>query len=296
MKQKAIIQTLITLMVSAISFGQTTQFRYRVLIQKKHVVTQDIKTEKADTVKLPAGTVISSQKKYTLDDIEYTADIKETIRENTIIYGVKDVPKNETLPGWASVAVDKDDKSKLNINYWLGDKYDRNGKYYIKLKNREYASFWFNCIEGGALIIPFKYRPKFTKNNIDIKEQFTADINVGAYLGYSFGKINYMYRKNEEKEPSKWLVSIGPFISVSRVEADPLTSLAANDPLKEKIAFATVSPGIGLITSIYNFRFGIFLGKDIAVGPTAQKWDYTNKWWWGFGFGYNIGLLWGAAK
>jgi hypothetical protein len=296
MKQKAIILTVITLMISAISFGQTTQFRYRVRIQKKHLVLQDIKTEKADTVELPTGTVVSSQKKYTLNDIEYSADIKDTIKEKTTIYGVKDVPKRDTLPGWATVAVDKDDKSKLHINYWLGDTYDRNGKYYLKLENRENASFWFNCIEGGALTIPFKYRPKFTENNVDISDQFTADLNVGAYFGYSFGKIKYMYRKNEDKEPLKCLVSIGPFLSVSRVEIDSTTSLSSTEPLKTKIAIATVSPGIGLMISIYNFRFGVFLGNDLAIGQTAQKWDYHNRWWWGFGLGYNIGLLWGATK
>ena len=284
------------LLVTNLTFGQTTQFRYRVKIQKKHLVLQDIETKDADTVKLPPGAVISSQIKYQVADTDYTADIKDTLTDGMIIYGTKDIPAKKILPGWATVAVDKDDKSKLNINYWLGDTYDRNGKYYLKLKNREYASFWFNCIEGGALTIPFKYRPKFTKNNIDISEQLTADLNVGAYLGYSFGKTKYMYRRNEDKEPSKWLVSIGPFLSVSRVEADSLSSLSAKVPLKEKTAFTTISPGVGLMTSIYNFRFGVFLGKDLSIGSTAQKWDYRNKGWWGFGLGYNIGLIWGATK
>jgi hypothetical protein len=234
MKLKTTILTVVSLMATAITYGQTTQFRYRVLIQNKHKVIQDVKTEKADTLNLPAGTIISSQKKYKIGDTEYTADIKDTLKTSTQILGTKDIPTNKILPGRATVAVDKDDKSKLHINYWLGDKYDRNGKYYLKLKNRQYASFRFNCIEGGALTIPFKYRPKFTKNNIDISDQFTADLNVGAYLGYSLGKIKYMYRKGEEKEPSKWLVSIGPFLSISRAEIDSTTTLSATEPLKIK--------------------------------------------------------------
>jgi len=293
---KTTLTIALILLVTNLTFGQTTQFRYRVKIQKKHLVLQDIETKGADTVKLPRGAVISSQIKYQFADTAYTADIKDTLANEMVIYGTKDIPVTKELPGWATVAVDKDDKSKLNINYWLGDTYDRNGKYYLKLKNREYASFWFNCIEGGALTIPFKYRPKFTKNNIDISEQLTADLNVGAYLGYSFGKTKYMYRKNEDKEPSKWLVSIGPFLSVSRVEADSLSSLTAKVPLNEKRTFSTISPGVGLMTSIYNFRFGVFLGKDMSIGSTAQKWDYRNKGWWGFGLGYNLGLIWGATK
>jgi len=228
MKVKFVIFTATIFFMVTHTFGQTTQFRYRVWIQKKHKVIQDVKTEKADTVNLRAGTIISSQKKYKIDDIEYTADIKDTIKTDTKIFATKDIPRNQTLPGWATLAVDKDDKSKVNINYWLGEQYDRNGKYYLKLKNRQYASFWFNCVEGGALTIPFKYRAKFTKNNIDIPSDFTADLNIGAYLGYSFGKVKYMYRKNEDKEPSKWLVSIGPFLSVSRVEID-----STSTPIKE---------------------------------------------------------------
>lgn len=293
--KKLFIQSII-LLAGLTTYCQTTQFRYRVLIQKKHLVKQDVKTEKADTVILKAGTVVTSTKKYSLNDIEYVANIADTLKTDQTILATKDVAASLQLPGWATVAVDKDDKSKLHINYWLGSKYDRNGKYYLKLKNREYASFWFRCVEGGALTIPFKYRPKFTKNSVDISDQFTADVNVGAYLGYSFGKIKYMYRKNEEKEPSKWLVSFGPFLSVSRIEIDSSTTLSAKEPLKIKKPFATVSPGIGLMTSIYNFRFGVFIGKDIVIGETARKWDYHDKLWWGFGLGYNIGLIWGAAK
>lgn len=293
---KRLILLAIAVTMASLCYSQSTQFRYRVYIQSKHIVIQDEKNENGDTVKLKAGTIVSSQRKFKIGDTEYTADVKDTLQQNTILYASKDIPTKKSLPGKATVAVDKDDKSKLHINYWLGSKYDRNGKYYIKLQNRQYASFWFDCIEGGALTIPFKYRPKFTKNNVDVQDDFTADLNVGAYLGYSFGKIKYMYRKNEEKEPQKWLISVGPFLSVSRAEIDSTTTLSAEEPLKKKKAIATVSPGLGLMTSIYNFRFGVFLGNDLAIGSTARKWDYHDKWWWGFGLGYNIGLIWGSGN
>ena len=393
------------------SSGQSTQFRYRVKIETKHKVMQEIKMTNADTVKLPNQAIISSQKKYQIGETEFIVDIKATLRHDTIIYASKTILKTITLAGWATVSVDKNDKSKLNINYWrnpankfaLGSKLriDREGKikektlkeetefnvihisladyrnyiankrqislledklkkdttnitayppksktdsiekiinkisylksktssllwfdsstekifklsksgdtlsiyankyhgnYSIQLENREYVSFWFNCIEGGALTIPFKYIPKFTKNNVEISNQFTANLNVGAYLGYSFGKTRYMYRKNEDKEPSKYLVSAGSFLNVSRIEIDSTTSLSATEPLKTKKTIATISPGIGIMTSIYNFRLGVFVGNDLAIGRTAQKWDYHNRYWWGFGFGYNIGLLWDATK
>ncbi|WET69065.1 hypothetical protein [Sphingobacterium sp.] len=296
MKLKITFSAITLLLISSWAHSQTTQFRYRVFIQKKHKVIEETKKEGADTVRLPAGAIVSYQKKFKLKGIEYTADIKDSIKSDTELYLAKDVPEVTMCPGSATVAVDKKDKSKLHINYWLADKYDRDGKYYIKLKNREYVSFWHQSIEGGPLTIPFKYRPKFEKNGKNISDEFTADLNIGAYLGYSIGKIKYMYRRNEEKEPSKWLVSVGPFLSVSKVEIDSTSTVSALEPLKIKKNIATVSPGIGVMTSIYNFRLGVFLGKDIAIGETARKWDYHNKWWWGFGFGYNVGLLWGAAK
>ncbi len=296
MSYKVLIIGVMFIMNWVVCRGQTTQFRYRVYIEGKHLVKQDIETPNADTIKLPIGAVISNQRKFKYNDIEYIADIKDTLKKDRVIYGTKDVPNLMKLPGWAIITVDKDDKSKLNINYWLGNKYDKNGKYYIKLENRDYVNFWFNSFEGGPLTIPFKYRPKFRRNNIDISDEFTADLNIGAYLGYSFGKITYMYRKNEDKEPSKWLVSIGPFLSVSRIEIDSLTTLSATEPLKQKKAIATVSPGIGVMTSIHDFRFGVFLGNDLAIGRTAQQWDYGNRWWWGFGLGYNVGLLWNVKK
>ena len=68
MKPTFTILTVITMMTTALTFGQTTQFRYRVFIQNKHKVNQDVKTEKADTINLPAKTIISSQKKFKIND------------------------------------------------------------------------------------------------------------------------------------------------------------------------------------------------------------------------------------
>lgn len=55
MKLKFTILTVITLVTTTLTYGQTTQFRNRIWIQNKSKVIQDIKTEKTDTVNLPAG-------------------------------------------------------------------------------------------------------------------------------------------------------------------------------------------------------------------------------------------------
>lgn len=296
MKRTGLFILMFLCAVNFVCFGQSVQFRYRVLVQSKHMVYRDAKSHNKDTLVLQPGTLVTSKKSFKTEGQEFEAVYVDTVKSLRRIFLEKSEPRLLSLPGWATIAVDKDDKSILHVNYWLGAKYDRNEKYYLKLENRQYASFWFNSIEGGALTIPFKYRPKFKKNNVDVPSELTADINVGGYLGYSFGKIKYMYRRNEEKDPSKWLVSIGPFLSVSKVDVDSSSSISATEPMKQKKTIAVLSPGIGLMTSINDFRFGVFVGNDWAVGKESQKWDYHNKWWFGFGFGYNLGLIWGAAK
>jgi len=68
------------------------------------------------------------------------------------------------------------------------------------------------------------------------------------------------------------------------------------NPLKSKKAIATFSPGVGIMTSIFNFRIGAFLGTDLVVGETAKSWDSYKKPWIGFGLSYNIGFIWGTGK
>lgn len=404
-----LVLMMLLFVLASTCYSQSTRFRYKVYIQKKHLVKKDLKIGVIDTVSVMRGSAIKSEKTITKGDVTYTITTNKAVKNDSDIYMPITSPVIFSLPGRAIISKDKDDSSRININYWLNAsnefhagtklkiadskktlelilkqdtsiyvnyislkrykkhikdqatfvklnktldsitknnwnqqqaridsvkelsckitilkinikqlawfdysnqkifKIDRKGDtagiyakkyeddYYLKLKNRQYASFWFDCVEGGALTIPFKYRPVLNKNGVHISDDFTADVNVGMYLGYSFGKINYMYRKNESKPPSSWLVSIGPFLSVSRVEVDSLNTLSAAEPLKTKRSIATISPGLGLMTSIYNFRFGVFLGNDLAIGSHAKKWDYGNKFWLGFGLGYNIGLLWGTG-
>jgi hypothetical protein len=147
------------------------------------------------------------------------------------------------------------------------------------------------------MTIPFKYRNGYkVRKDLRINNDLSADLNIGTYLGYSFGQVTHMYRKNEEKSPSKWLITIGPFFNLSRVEIDSSTTLSNDKPLTKKVAVATFSPGLAVMTSIYNFRAGVSVGKEYAFGATGRKWDYHDEWWFGFGVGYNLGFIWGVNK
>jgi hypothetical protein len=396
--------------------AQPTVLRQRVWVSDNKLVKYD-KVMKLDTIKRSAGDVITSEKKYKKGSQEFTLLTRDTINstDSRIELVDKPVPQDIRLTGRATVSVDKEDKSKLHLNYWLEHKVEfekgtdiviKEGKkvtrqkvkadstiritlidpkdygsfrqnparkkividsiailslaaretgnsklkalrrelaaleaedvridwlkhtdkliyvmkrneqtekydtahvyaqkyskdYYIKLGNREYVGFTSKSIEIGALTIPFKYRFPFEKNKVDISDDFTADLNVGLYVGYTFGRINYVYRKNEDHEPiHRAKVTLGGIFSASRVEIDSMKTLGAETPLAkdEKRAIAVFSPGLGLMLSIQKVRIGFFYGWDIAAGPYAKRWDYNKEGWFGFGVGYNLGLLWTTPK
>lgn len=302
MNKTLIIITFCLLGITANS--QTEKFRYRVIVPNNFTYRNPIDTVfiqydsiTSKPINLKKGTIITTEGEYKKNGITYKYVLNDTLDTSTKVEVKTSKPiQFKNAKGYATLKVDEKDKSKLHINYWLGDKYDPKKDYYIKLKNRQSAKFWYNTIEGGALTIPFKYRPSFEKNGKEIEEQFNADLNVGMYIGYSFGRVTYMYRQLEETKPTDWKVSIGPFLSVSTTKIDSLTTSGADAPLTREVEIATVSPGIGLMTSISNFRFGVFVGKDIAFGKTGKKWNYNNKIWFGFGIGYNLGLIWGKNE
>lgn len=278
------------------STGQTRQFRYKVKIRNSHKVKENTKSTLRDTVELKLGTVLTYEKKLKINKKEILSVFKDTIKKDTILF----IPKEELIPessGWATIKQDDKDKSILYVNYWLQDKYDKKTDYYIKLENRDYVKFWFSAFEGGAITIPFKYRKGFSMDSISVSSDFSADFGIGAYIGYSIGQINYSYRRHEDVKPSKWSISVGPFLGVSRVILNKNNTITAEEQLidKEEKNIAVISPGLGVMTSVYDFKIGIFWGRDIAVGSEAQKWDFNKRTWFGVGIGYNI-LLFGKAK
>ncbi len=180
------------------------------------------------------------------------------------------------------------------------EKYQNDGDYFFKLENRQYISLRYQSIEIGALTVPFKFRPGYyvSDKNIRVNSQFTADINIGTYIGYTVGKLKYTYTKNVDSAPRKKQFSTGPFFTFSRVEIDSLSTITASKPLRDGIkkGIATFSPGWGFMGSIYDIRVGFFIGTDVAMSSLGRKWIYNNRPWFGFGVGYNLALIWGGGK
>lgn len=191
------------------------------------------------------------------------------------------------------------DKSDTNkIDYYLVDKYSSDIDYYLKLENNYYISLPTTSFDLGPITIPLKIRPGFSKkiNNedIEISSSVEGDLNIGVFGGFSVGRTRFRYQKTEMKELSKINFTIGGFIGISKQDVDSLSSNASKEPLANGIKknFATISPGIGLLATIYNFQLGLLFGIDTGIGKNAKSWNFNNRPWIGFGIGYSLSSLW----
>jgi len=180
-------------------------------------------------------------------------------------------------------------KKDSELDFYLINKYDQNTDFYLKLENRQFLSLKRESYVFGPITIPFKYRFAHKKNDIDIDSEFSTDFNVGIFGGKNWGRYRVRYESKELKKLSNLSRTLGGFLSLSRVVLDSSSTTGAKMHLEEgeKKAIATLSPGIGVMLSIYNFNFGFFGGIDAGFGTSAKKWDYNYRPWFGVGIGYN---------
>jgi hypothetical protein len=181
--------------------------------------------------------------------------------------------------------------SNNNIVSVYGVQYDRTSDYTYKLANRQFKRFFFSSWEATAVTIPFKCRFQFTKNNLSVPDEFSADLNVGAFISRSFGTITYKHIKSGNSSPNIFKFSVGPFGNISRMEVDSSNTYADKIPLSSKRTIGTFSTGAGIMVAAYGFRFGTFFGWDIGFGNVAKKWNYNQQPWLGFGIGYTLGTV-----
>ena len=181
-----------------------------------------------------------------------------------------------------------DKKGKLD--YYLVDNYNQDIDYFLELKNREYLSLRTKKIIFGAVSIPFKYRFSFKENDIEVDSEFTTDFNAGVFGGYNIGRYRVRYENKELKELANISFTFGPFLSLSTTEINDKNTTLATIPLEEDESktIGLFSPGMGAMITVYNFNFGVFGGWDFGYGGSAKKWNYNDRFWLGFGIGYNI--------
>lgn len=213
---------------------------------------------------------------------------KEKSDELAAIY--KDDRINEFL--WSSFSKEKISvvSADKNDNTTYFKKYPENA--YIKLENRQYIKLKFSAWEMAALTIPFKYRFETSQNSITVPSEFSTDINISTFVGRTTGSLIYKNQASKKIKPHGSAISTGAFFGFSIVEIDSAsTSLLGDEALTEKRTVLAFSPGLGAVYNFMDFNVGLFFGWDIGLGNTAQKWNYSNKPWLGFGIGYNLTML-----
>jgi hypothetical protein len=207
---------------------------------------------------------------------------------------VKNLYQNNTVEKylWSAYAKEKililkNDK-KDTITYFK--KYPE--KSYIKLENRQYIKLRFSAWEVSALTIPFKYRFRTSKGNLTAPAEVSADFNVSTFIARTAGNLTYRNQSYEKVKPEGSAFSAGVFFGLSASQIDSTsTSLLGAEAFSDSRSVISFSPGAGAVYNYLNFNVGLFIGWDIGLGNTAQKWNYSNKPWFGFGIGYNLAML-----
>jgi len=272
-------------------YSQAVQWDYRVHIPKGtelfKITSVTVTTKLSSASFLIEELPVNSSRKTFLSRATNGVDVLGTkLKVKDTIF----LPKYRA----ASVIVDKSDRSILHVNF-LNEGNELNPdsiEYQVKLVNRgEPRKFNFSTWEAGAITIPFRYRPGFNKNKIRLSDELTSDFNIAAYIGKANGKLTYYYRQYEDREPNIRSITNGLFFGISAFEVDSASTSTAKFPLKTTRKIGAVAVGYGLSYTINNFKIGVFIGTDLAIGRYGYRWDYNYLPWVGFGFGFNTNFL-----
>ncbi len=182
-----------------------------------------------------------------------------------------------------------------NIQYYLVDKYDRDGDYRLELKNREYVSYRTSSFDLGPIVIPFKFRPNIKFGAATVGQKISNDVNLGLFMAYSRGKYRLRREGDVYKDISRFKWNAGGFVDFGTITLDTnSTSIFAEEPFESKQTAPVflVSAGVGATVSFLDINAGLFIGWDYAIGDYARRWNYNHKAWIGIGFGYNLSNFW----
>lgn len=167
---------------------------------------------------------------------------------------------------------------------------DQDADYIIKLKNRDFISLNERSWNFSAITIPIKLRPKLEEGDVEIKEDWSASLNLGFFGGHTWGKYRRRYEKPNLKTLPSLSITVGGFVSAGTASLDSLSTRIGREPFKDgnKATIGVFSPGLGIVFSVFNFDLGVFYGCDMGVGADSRNWNYNRRGWLGFGLGYNI--------
>ena len=208
--------------IACLSKGVFAQDVYKKRYYVADKINYTTKPRKGKKIKSTLSLKVIDEKSEILKTLKYTNNkeekITETIRKPRIVELNELITEEETgcftkifnpLKGRLKAnLLFKDDK--VLINPWLikdsslkeGYK-GRDKTYFFKLKNRQSLKIPFRQWSFNALSVPLKVR---FGSNI----QWSTGANLGALLGYTWGKTNFVHRKEigNKQYDSKFLIIV----------------------------------------------------------------------------------------
>lgn len=265
---------------------------------------------KKDTLELKKGDRLITEIEKTNKGKTYTVKTDSIVMRDTVmIFESKEKysSKAEIDPGTYSANIYASNDT-LYVNFWLetindSTYYDYKNpeesdfqflptkKYFITLKNRQSAVFWGHNLEIAAVTIPFKLSFGYEKDNVEVPAEFNTGVNISTFIGRRLTRHSYRYDtfdKMVEKESS---FSVGAVLGVSSIEVDSSSTYLSANPVLSKKNVPVFNAGLGAIVNIGDFNLGLFYGYDFGIGKSAAKWNFHQKPWLGFGFGYKVALF-----
>jgi len=169
--------------------------------------------------------------------------------------------------------------------------YNPQTKYFSILKNRQYQSFAFNNWEVSVLTIPFKYHFGYSVDSIEIDPNFSTNVNLSGFIGRRSGRVRYSYDSYKKMIESEWSATYGVTVGITSQKLDSISTANSKESLNREVTVPILSIGAGVVFNIKDFNIGIYGGIDEGVGKLAQKWNFDDRFWIGFGFGYKLAFL-----
>jgi hypothetical protein len=155
----------------------------------------------------------------------------------------------------------------------------------------DYSHVLVYGVDWGALVIPFKVRPRTTKRNpytgqvLHYSPEFSSDFTAGTMLAYRF-------RLARKSSTFNSFASLGLGFGATNIDyvvgetaiSAPTTSSGA--PERQNRWGATVC--VPFTMQLDRFNLGVAVGWDFLYGEAARTWVYQGKPWVGLGFGVSF--------
>lgn len=152
----------------------------------------------------------------------------------------------------------------------------------ITLQPYSFFTITTTDITFSAVNIPFKIRSKVDSTEANVE---TNIANIGLFIGKKREAKRYYYSGRETVHS----ICGGLFISPTAIN---LNEVNTEGRVTGEISQFGLSTGIGFSYTYNKVSFMVIpAGFDIGLSSKTDTWIYNKKYWFGFGFGVDLGLF-----